>query len=99
MRPRLAPEAESDLYNIWCYAGEESGSIETADRLTDGITGRFFLLAAHLYAGRHRDQDLRPGLRSFPVGNYVIIYRVAGGSILILRVTWRSRDILGLLGS
>jgi toxin ParE1/3/4 len=62
------------------------GSIEIADRLIDSITDRFFLLATHPYLGRNRDEDLRPGLRSFPSGEYVIIYRVEGEDVLILYV-------------
>jgi len=33
--------------------------------------------------GRRRDHDVRPGLRSFPVGEYVIVYRVEGADTLI----------------
>jgi hypothetical protein len=46
------------------------------------LTGFSFLpLSPH----RHRrDEDLRPGLRSFPVGEHVIIYRIEGEDILIL---------------
>jgi hypothetical protein len=41
-----------------------------------------------------RDTDLRPGLRSFPIANYVIFYRVeSDGSVLILRVLHGSRDL------
>jgi toxin ParE1/3/4 len=46
--------------------------------------------------GRRRDEDLRPGLRSFPVGEYVIIYRVEGEDVLILRVIRGSRDLEAL---
>jgi plasmid stabilization system protein ParE len=35
-------------------------------------------------------------LRSFPVGEYVIIYRVDGGDVLIQRVTHGHRDIEAL---
>ena len=96
MAHRLAPQAESDLDDIWYYIAQESQSIETADRLVDSITDRFFLLATHPHAGRRRDDDLRPGLRSFPVGEYVIIYRVEGEDVLILRVIRGSRDIEAL---
>jgi hypothetical protein len=37
--------------------------------------------------GRRRDEDLRPGLRSFTVGEYVIIYRVEDEDVLILHVS------------
>lgn len=92
MAHRLAPEVETELDNIWFYLAKESGSTEVADRLIDSITDRFFLLAGHPYVGRRRDQDLRPGLRSFPVGEYVIIYRVEGEDVVILHVARSSRS-------
>jgi toxin ParE1/3/4 len=98
MGPRVAPEAQADLDDIWHFVARESGSMEVADRLIDSITDRFLLLAAHPYLGRHRDKDLRPGLRSFPVSQYVIIYRVEEEAALILHVTRGSRDIQKLFG-
>jgi plasmid stabilization system protein ParE len=65
---RLAPEAEIELDHIWYRAARESGSAEIADRITDAIADRLFMLAAYPHVGRTRDEDLRPGLRSFPVG-------------------------------
>jgi toxin ParE1/3/4 len=97
MAHRVAPEAEAELDNIWYYVAKKSGSIEIADRLIDSITERFYLLAGHPHIGRHRDEDLRPGLRSFPVGEYVIIYRVEENDVLILQVFRGSRDIEALL--
>jgi toxin ParE1/3/4 len=97
MAHRVAPEAEAELDNIWYYVAKQSGSIEAADRLIDFITERFYLLACHPQIGRHRDEDLRPGLRSFPVGEYVIIYRVEDQDVLILHVFRGSRDIEALL--
>jgi toxin ParE1/3/4 len=97
MAHRVAPQAEAELDNIWYYVAKESGSIEIADRLIDSITDRFYLLAHHPHIGRHRDEDLRPGLRSFPVGEYVIIYRVEEKDVLILHVFRGSRDIEALL--
>lgn len=97
MLHRVAPEAEADLDAIFYYVANESGHIEIADRLIDSITRRFFLLAQHPRIGRPRDEDLRPGLRSFAVGEYVIIYRVQNSDVLILRVLHGRRDIAGLL--
>jgi len=98
MEHRLAPEAEAELDGIWYYVAKESGSIEIADRLIDSLTDRFFLLASHPYVGRRRDDDLRPGLRSFPVGEYVVIYRVEGEDVLILHVVRGSRNLEALFG-
>ena len=97
MPHRVAPQAESDLDDIFDYVARESGGIEIADRLIDSITHRFFLLARHPHIGRSRDDELRPGLRSFAVGEYVIIYRVQNSDVLILRVLQGRRDIAGLL--
>jgi toxin ParE1/3/4 len=76
---------------------KRAGSIEIADRLIDSISARFYLLACHPHVGRRRDEDLRPGLRSFPVGEYVIIYRIEKDDTLILHVLRGSRDIEALL--
>jgi toxin ParE1/3/4 len=91
-----SPEADSDLDNIWNYVASESGSVAIADRLIDTITERFFLLATYPQIGRRRDADLRPGLRSFSIGDYVIIYRQRDGDVLILRVLRGSRDFEAL---
>jgi toxin ParE1/3/4 len=93
MAHRLSPAAEAELDDIWFYIAKESQSIEIADRVVDSITDRFFLLATHPHLGRRRDDDLRPGLRSFSVGDYVIIYRVENDDVLILHVMHGRRDI------
>jgi toxin ParE1/3/4 len=92
------PQADSDLDEIWYYIAIKSRSVEIADRLIDSVTDRFFLLASHPNVGRPRDEDLRPGLRSFPVGEYVIIYRIQDEDVLILRVLRGSRNIEALFG-
>jgi toxin ParE1/3/4 len=46
---------------------------------------------------RKRDEDLRAGLRSFPVGEYVILYRIQGEDIFILHVMHGSRNMPSLL--
>jgi len=58
--------------------------------------GFFFSPATPISAAP--DEDLRPGLRSFPVGGYVIIYRVQDEDVLILRVLRGSRNIEALFG-
>jgi toxin ParE1/3/4 len=96
---RLTPEAEAELDDIWFHVARESGNMEIASRLIDAITDRFWLLAKNPQIGRRRDPDLRLGLRSFPVGEYVIIYRIEGDDAIILHVIRGSRDIEGLLNN
>lgn len=98
MAHRLSPEAEAELDGIWWYIAKESGSADVADRFITSLTERFYLLALSPYIGRRRDDDLRPGMRSFPVGEYVILYRIEEGDVFILHVVRGSRNIEALFG-
>jgi toxin ParE1/3/4 len=82
---RRPPQVHSDLDDIWYYvATQERG---------------FFFSRPIPILGRARDEDLRPGLRSFPVGEYVVIYRIIQDEdVLILRVLRGSRNIEALFG-
>ena len=96
MDVRVAAEAQSDLDRIWYFVATQSRSIDIADRQIDSITARFVLLGNQPHIGRRRDEDLRPGVRTFTVGDYVIAYRIDGDNLLILRVLRGSRDIESL---
>lgn len=98
MAHRLAPRARADLDEIWQYLARESRSEAIADRQIDAITERFYLLATHPHIGRARDDDLGQGRRSFPVGQYVIVYRIAGADVRILRVVHGRRDLSAFFG-
>jgi toxin ParE1/3/4 len=88
---RITDEARADLDAIWLYVAERGG-IDTADRLIDAIIERFPLLASTPGMGFARE-DFAPGLRSFPVGDYLIFYRRASGHIDIIRVLHGTRDL------
>jgi toxin ParE1/3/4 len=91
-RYRLAAPAKADLAEIWVFIAEQSGSVRNADRLVESIVRRFPVLARMPQAGRRRD-EIDPGVRSFPVGVYVIYYReMERGGIVISRVLHGSRD-------
>jgi toxin ParE1/3/4 len=77
----------------------KAAASETADRLIDSLTERIWLLVALPSPGpppRPRF-TVSPGLRTFPVGDYVIVYRVEDDDVLVLRVLRGSRSIEGLL--
>ena len=96
---RLSPQAEAELDAIWIHIASESGSIDVATRVVEGITERFWILARYPYVGRRRDYDWRPGLRSFTADDYVIIHRIVEDDVvLILHVVHGSRDIAALFG-
>ena len=97
MAHQLASQAERDIDDIAYYIARETGSIDIAERLIDSITSRFYLLASHPRIGRARD-DLLAGARSFPVGNYVIVYDLDGENVRILRVAHGRRNLVALFG-
>ena len=68
------------------------------DRFNDSLTSRFYLLSKNPFMGRRRDADLRVGLRSFPVGEYVILYRIDGEDVLVLHLVRGRPDFQALLG-
>jgi toxin ParE1/3/4 len=96
MAHRLAPQDRAELNSIWNYIVKESGNTVAADGVIDAITERFYLLSQYPRMGRSRD-DLRPGLRSFPVGQYVIIYTIEDEDVEILHVFHGRQDIEGQL--
>jgi toxin ParE1/3/4 len=71
----LSPQAEAQLDDIWLYIARESGSIDTAIRIVQNISDRFWLLAKYPRMGRQRP-DLSPELRSFAAADYVIFYSI-----------------------
>jgi len=44
---RLSAETEAQLDDIWLHIARESGSVDTAIRILQNITDRFWLLAQH----------------------------------------------------
>jgi toxin ParE1/3/4 len=86
----LTSSALHDLAAIDDYVRAESPA--AADRLLASLQATFALLATNPAMGRRRD-ELRPGLRSFPVGTYVAFYRIVGDVVEIVRVLHGRRDI------
>ena len=97
MAYRLAPGARDDLDAIWDHIAREAGDTAPADRMIDAIAERLWLLAEHPRIGRVRD-DLAIGVRSFPVGTFMILYELHGRDVAILRIVHSRRDLGVLLG-
>jgi toxin ParE1/3/4 len=95
MAHRVAEDVDAELDGIWLYIAKQSGSVEIADKVLNSITDCFVALGRNPRMGRRRDEDLAPGLRSFPVGNYVIVYCVEEEDAAILHIFHGSRDIEG----
>lgn len=82
--------AEADAEDIWRWVANDS------PRAADGLVMRFddvaALLADRPQMGRSRE-ELAQGLRSFPVGPYLLFYRPIPGGIEVARVLHGRRDI------
>ena len=90
LRIHKSPEAENDLDEIWWYIAQDNP--DSADKLLDEIDEASQKLAHFTNMGRNRD-ELYPGLKSFPVGMYLIFYMPISGGIEIVRVLHGMMDI------
>jgi toxin ParE1/3/4 len=90
--PRVirSPQAERDTLQIWTRIAQDD--VAAADDLTDSFTAALEVLAQFPGVGRARD-ELRPGLRSFPVRKYLLLYKKVPGGIEVVRVIHGARDL------
>lgn len=84
------PRAADDLIELWDYIAEDS--VTRADAFIDDVDAKFHLLVEQPMLGRSRE-ELAPGLRSLPLGRYVIFYEVISDGIAIVRVLHGARDL------
>jgi toxin ParE1/3/4 len=84
------PKVRIDLAEIWDYIADDSET--QADNFVYRIDKTFNSLAENSYMGRSRS-ELAEGLRSFPIGRYVIFYQVIPDGVEIVRVLHSARDI------
>ena len=95
MTYRLTRRARRDVLEIWRRIAEDNEP--AADRFIDLLTYHFRLLGDNPHVGRRRE-ELRPGYRSFPVREYLILYRIMAPGVQILHVLHGRRDIAALFG-
>ena len=93
MKLALSPRAKLDLKEIWSYVFVESTSEVIAARLIDKLSRTIDKLKKSPRMGRSRASDLGLDLRSFPSGNYIILYRIDGATVRVVRVLHGSRDL------
>lgn len=80
--------------DIWLYiaADDPVAATRWVERLAAGIAS----LADYPDSGRARP-EIGTGARSMPVGRYLVLYRVNGDCVDIVRVIHGAREITGLL--
>lgn len=86
----ISPKAESDLIDIWLFIAEDQPI--NADRFLDRLHEVAQSLAETPGMGVNRPA-IAEGLKSFPVGNYVLFYRVKPTQLELVRVLSASRDM------
>jgi toxin ParE1/3/4 len=84
------PQANDDLFLIWEYIARRNPT--AADKLIRRFDAMFQTLAERPNVGLRQDR-YRAGLRSFPVGVYVIFYLTLDDGIEVIRVLHGARDI------
>jgi toxin ParE1/3/4 len=87
---KRTPEAKQDAAHIWRYIAENN--FDAAERWLAEIDKKIKLIAQFPGAGRRRD-ELSSGLRSYPVGDYLIFYRQVPRGIQILRIVHGMRNL------
>jgi toxin ParE1/3/4 len=91
-----SPAADTDLWQILLYIAEDNEN--AAFRLIETIDGKCRLLSEFPGLGMARP-ELSPDLRSFPAGNYLILYRPISIGIEVVRVVHGARDLRKLFGA
>ena len=87
---KISKGAAQDLENIWSYIAKNN--TRAANNLFDRLREKFAQLAKFPEMGKGRE-ELAVQLRSFPVGTYLIFYRVMDEGIEIARIIHSSQDV------
>lgn len=87
----LSEEADFDLEDIFEYTNVKFDFSQAISYLTE-IEDVFNKLATTPTMGRTRN-EIKEELRSFPINEHVIFYRIMTGHIRIVRVLYGGRDL------
>jgi toxin ParE1/3/4 len=82
--------AEQDLIDIWTYIALDNE--RAADRVLDALERKTRLLARNPNIGRERS-DIAAGMRSIISGSYLILYRIFGGDVEVVRYIHMRRQL------
>lgn len=92
-RAVLTKRAREDLIEIWLHIAEDDP--KAADRVLDRLDDAIARLTDHPEIGRARD-DIRPDLRYLVCGSYMMLYRIIGAGVGIVRTVHGRRDLSGI---
>ncbi|MFO1103584.1 MAG: type II toxin-antitoxin system RelE/ParE family toxin [Methylocystis sp.] len=93
MRVIRTARAEEDLIEIWTYIARDNQN--AADRTLDALERKTRLLGSYPQIGRTRP-DIGEGVRSAVSGAYLILYRLHGNHMEVVRYVHMRRRLEGL---
>jgi len=94
---RLTPRALADLGEIWRYSAETL-SVTQADQHVDALAQRFAMIAAMPGLAQERPEFIPP-VRIHVHEGLLVIYRLAGGEAVILRLLGARQDWRAILAA
>lgn len=97
---RFTPEAEDDLFEIWCYIARDS--VAAANHVESAVYDACVFLAQQPWSGRPRNDLTALPVRFWTVQqypNYVVVYCPEAQPLEIVRVLHGMRDLKRLLKS
>jgi toxin ParE1/3/4 len=96
-RLTIAGSARADLREIRDHIAKDNPG--AARRVVLRLRATARRLAETPGMGRSREEDLRPGLFSFPLGQYVLFYKAQPGGIVLIRALHGARDLPAIFGA
>ena len=90
MKLKLTKQSKRDLDEIWDYIAQDNP--DAADGFIESVYEKCCLIAERPKIGRER-HELVAGIRSFPVGNYLIFYHLQDKAVIIDRILSGYRDL------
>jgi len=90
-RLRFRPRAKQDLRRIYAFISDFAGPA-SARGIIAGIEAQCRTLLDYPHRGTPHP-ELRPGLRTVPLGKAVIAYRVEGRDVIILRIRYGGQQL------
>lgn len=92
-RIRYTKQSRADLIDIWLRLAVRDEA--TANRVLDAITGRCSQLADFPELGRTRS-EISKDVRALVIERWLVLYRVEGSLVQVVRVVDAVRDLTAL---
>lgn len=93
-RVYIRPSADYDLDDIYAWIAADDPA--AADRFVEHLVAAARSLGDFPERGRQR-REVGEGVRSFPVGRYLILYWITPRQVEVVRFVHGARDLRGLV--